>query len=55
MVYRAILENMAPAAKSIQSNNSSSIALLGKPILEVRYLEIDNVCIMNWVWIHDEI
>ena len=37
-VYWAILENIAPAARTMRGINSFSIALLGKPILKVKFI-----------------
>ena len=49
------VENIAPAAKVIRRMKYFRIDLLGKPILAVILLEIDNVCIMTQVEIHCKI
>ena len=50
-----VLENIGPAARAIRKINSSNIAQPGKTILDVSFLEIDNVCIMTQVRIYGEI
>ena len=42
-----ILENIGPAARAMRKINSSNIAQPGKTVLNVQFLEIDNVCIMT--------
>ena len=54
-VYWKILENIAPAARVIRRIISVCYALLGKTILEVWFLENDDVHIMAQVRIDREI
>ena len=42
-----IMENIGPAARAIRKINSSNIAQQGRTILDVSFLEINNVCIMT--------
>ena len=50
-----ILESIGAAARVIRNINSSNIAQLGRTILDVSFLEIDNICIMTQVGINGEI
>ena len=49
------MENIGPAARAIQKINSFNIAQPGKTILDVSFIEIDNVYIMTQVRIYSEI
>ena len=49
------MKNINPAAIAIQKINFTNIAQPGKTILDVSFLEIDNVCIMTLVRIYGEI
>ena len=42
-----MLESIGPAARAIRKIKSSNIAQTGKTILEVSFLEIDNICSMT--------
>ena len=55
IIYQEIWENIAPAARPIRRINSSNIALPGRTLLEVKFLEIENVCIMTQVRIYGDI
>ena len=46
-VYWAIRENIASAARSIRRINTSNNDLSGRTILEVYFLDIENVCTMT--------
>ena len=52
LVLNAQLENICPAVRVIQEIISTNIAQTGRPILDVTFLEIDNVCIVTIVRIY---
>ena len=54
-IYWATRDTLAPAARPIHKINSSNIALPGRTILDLKLLEIENVCIMTQLWIYGEI
>ena len=42
-----ILKNIGPAARAIHKINSTNTAQPGRTILDISFLEIDNVCMMT--------